>query len=238
MLYLVPTPLGNLEDVTRRALSTLAAVKAVYCEDTRRTRQLLSHFGISVPTLRYDDRDRRGVASALERLRRGDDLALVSDGGTPVLSDPGLRLVAAARAEGLPVSSLPGPSAVAAAVAGSGLPGDSFVFLGFLPRSPGRRRKALEAAAALGRTLVVYESPHRVLTLLDELAAVLGPAAQVAAARELSKLHEEWLIGTPAEVRARLAARERVLGELVVCAHPVRPDEAEQEEPHDPRHHA
>lgn len=219
-LYLVPTPLGNLEDITQRALRVLKTSKAVYCEDTRRTRVLLSHFGIRTPALRYDERDDRGVEKIVERLKSGDDLALASDAGTPVLSDPGLKLVAAARRAGVRVESLPGPSAVAAAVAGSGLPADSFVFLGFLPRSPGKRRRALEEAAALGRTVVLYESPFRVVDLLETVGEALGPEVRVSIARELSKVHEEWLSGSPAEVAAALKGRKEVLGEFVVMLAP------------------
>lgn len=220
MLYVVPTPLGNLEDMTARALRVLKESKVVFCEDTRRTRTLMSHFGLSVPLERYDENDERSVEKLLERVRRGDDVSLVSDGGCPALSDPGRRAVAAARREGLPVTSLPGPSAVAAAVAGSGLPGDSFVFLGFLPRTASKRRRALEEAKALGRTIVVYESPFRVLELLEDAEAALGPQAQAVAARELSKVHEEYVRGTVASVRADLAARAEILGEFVVLFHP------------------
>lgn len=215
-LYLVPTTLGNLEDITQRALRVLRESKAVYCEDTRRTRGLLSHFGIHTPALRYDEQDERGIEKILERLRAGDDLALASDAGTPVISDPGLRLVAAARREGLAVQSLPGPSAVASAVAGSGLPADSFVFLGFLPRSGGKRRRALEEAAALERTIVLYESPFRAVELLETVIEALGPETQVSIARELSKVHEEWIFGTAAEALAKLKDRKEVLGEFVV----------------------
>ena len=222
MLYLVPTPLGNLEDCTARALRALREARAVYCEDTRRTRGLLSHFGIHTPTFRYDERDARGIEKILERLRSGEDLALVSDSGTPVISDPGARLVAAARREGIPVTSLPGPSAVAAAVAGSGLPGDSFVFLGFLPRAPGKRSKLIAEAAALGRTVALYESPFRVVDLLETVVQTLGPETQVALARELSKLHEEWLFGSAAQLLEQLRSRKEILGEFVVMIGPVR----------------
>ena len=220
MLYVVPTPLGNLEDMTARALRVLKESAVVFCEDTRHTRMLMSHFGLSTPLERYDENDPRSVEKLLERVRRGDDVSLVSDGGCPGLSDPGRRAVAAARREGLPVTSLPGPSAVAAAVAGSGLPGDSFVFLGFLPRTGGKRRRALEEAKALGRTIVVYESPFRVLELLDDAAAALGADAQCVAARELSKIHEEYVRGTVASVRAAFAARPEILGEFAVLFHP------------------
>ena len=220
MLYVVPTPIGNLEDMTARALRTLKESSAVFCEDTRRTRALMSHFGLTAPLERYDENDSRSIDKMLERVRRGEAVSLVSDGGCPGLSDPGRRAVAAARREGLPVTALAGPSAVAAAVAGSGLPGDSFVFLGFLPRAASRRRRMLEEAKALGRTIVVYESPFRVVDLLADAEAALGPRAQAVAARELSKIHEEWVGGSVAAVRANLAARAEILGEFVVLFHP------------------
>ena len=220
MLAIVPTPLGNLEDMPPRALRTLREAAAVYCEDTRRTRNLMTHFGLSTPVLRYDERDERDERRVLERLRAGESLALVSDGGLPCISDPGRRLVSAASRQGFPVTVLPGPSAAVAAVAGSGLPGDSFVFLGFLPRAPGKQRRILQETAPLGRTMVVYESPFRVAAFLAVAEEVLGPKAQACVVRELSKLHEEWLRGTVAAVRAALAARAELLGEFVVVLHP------------------
>lgn len=221
MLYVVPTPLGNLEDMTPRALRALKDSAAVYCEDTRRTRQLMSHFGLSTPLLRYDERSDRCLDELLERLQSGKDVALVSDGGLPGVSDPGRRAVARARRAGLPVTALPGGSAVTTALAGSGLPADSFVFLGFLPRSAGKQRRELEEAAKLERTLVCYESPFRVVELLENAEAALGAGAQCCVARELSKVHEEWLFGTIAEVRAKLAARSEQLGEFVVMLNPM-----------------
>jgi 16S rRNA (cytidine1402-2'-O)-methyltransferase len=220
VLYLVPTPLGNLEDITLRALRVLKGADLILCEDTRRTRQLLSHYGIHAPTERYVEHRPRLVGRILELLAQGKSVALVSDSGTPLLSDPGLSLVSEARRRGLPVTSLPGPSAVAAAAAGSGLPADSFVFLGFLPRSTGKRRRILQEAAGLGRTLVLYESPFRVLDLLEDARQVLGDSARAAVSRELSKVHEEWLTGTLAEVAAALASRKDLLGEFVVLIHP------------------
>lgn len=219
MLYIVATPIGNLEDLSPRALRALKEVKAVYAEDTRRTLKLLTHFGVRVRVERYQDRNPRGVERILDQLRKGTDIALVSDSGMPVLSDPGLDLVAAARKEGLEICPLPGPFAGAAAVAGSGLPGDSFVFLGFLPRSKGKQRKAIEAAAALKKTLVIYESPFRVKALLEIAEEKLGPDAQAAVARELSKLHEEWVTGSLSEVRRKLDEKD-TRGEYVVVLHP------------------
>ena len=220
MLYVVPTPIGNLEDMTARALRVLKESSVVFCEDTRRTRVLMSHFGLTVPLERYDENDERSVGKLLDRVRRGDAVSLVSDGGCPGLSDPGRRAVAAARREGLPVTALAGPSAVAAAVAGSGLPGDSFVFLGFLPRTASKRRRILAEAKALERTIVVYESPFRVVELLEDAEAALGPQAQAVACRELTKIHEEWIRGSVTVVKADLAARAEILGEFVVLFHP------------------
>ncbi|MEK7656597.1 MAG: 16S rRNA (cytidine(1402)-2'-O)-methyltransferase [Elusimicrobiota bacterium] len=219
-LHIVPTPIGNLEDISPRALSVLTRVRAVLCEDTRRTRILLSRYAIGTPLFRYDERDERSLDRILERLCAGEDMALTSDAGTPALSDPGLKLVSRARRKGVPVCALPGPFAAATAVSASGLPGDSFIFLGFLPRSPSRRRKVLAEAAALRKTLVAYESPFRVLDLLAAAEETLGPSAQAALARELTKVHEEWLTGTVSSVRAALASREKILGECVLVLHP------------------
>lgn len=220
MLTIVPTPLGNLEDMPPRALRALKEAQAVYCEDTRRTRQLMSHFGLATPLMRYNEHDERSVADMLERLQSGKKLALVSDGGLPGISDPGRRIVAAARAHKIPVSAIPGGAAVTTALAGSGLPADSFVFLGFLPRTEGKQKKILQAAAALERTLAIYESPYRVVDLLATAAEALGGGKRCVVVRELSKLHEEWLSGTLDEVRANLAARAEILGEFVVMIDP------------------
>jgi 16S rRNA (cytidine1402-2'-O)-methyltransferase len=220
MLTIVPTPIGNLEDMPPRALRALKEASAVYCEDTRRTRILMSHFGLSTPLSRYSEHDPRSADQLLERLKSGSNCALVSDGGLPGVSDPGRRIVAMARKAHLPVTALPGPCAVVTALAGSGLPSDSFIFLGFLPRSAGRQRKVIAEAASLHRTIVMYESPFRVVELLENAEAVVGAKAQACVARELSKLHEEWLSGTLSEVRAQLSSREKQLGEFVVMIHP------------------
>jgi len=216
MLTIVPTPLGNLEDVTVRALRVLRGCDLVLCEDTRRTVKLLNRYSISKKLARYNERDERSVSEAAALLRAGKNLALVSDGGMPCISDPGWRLVALARAEGLPVSVLPGPSAVVTAAAGSGLPADSFVFLGFLPRARGRILKALRPALELGRTVILYESPFRINKFADLVCAEFGRDTRMALARELTKVYEEWLTGTAGEVRDRLAASGPVKGELVV----------------------
>lgn len=220
MLKIVPTPIGNLEDMPPRALRALKEAAVVYCEDTRRTRVLMSHFGLGTPLERYHEDDPRSVSRLLDRLGSGADCALVSDGGLPGVSDPGRRVVALARKKGLPITALPGPCAVVTALAGSGLPADSFVFLGFLPRSAGKQKKILLAAAALRRTIALYESPFRVVELLSTAEDALGPKAQACVVRELTKIHEEWVSGTIAEVRAALSARDKLLGEFVVLIHP------------------
>ncbi|MBI4676475.1 MAG: 16S rRNA (cytidine(1402)-2'-O)-methyltransferase [Elusimicrobia bacterium] len=220
MLYLVPTPIGNLDDISPRALRALGSVRAVFCEDTRRTRKLFSHFKISTPLLRYNERDERSRQGLLARLQEGQDIAVVSDGGMPGLSDPGRRIVELARAAGIGVSALPGPNAATTALAGSGLPADSFVMLGFLPRSPSKRNRALREAASLGKTVVLYESPYRVLRALQEAETAMGPSCRACAAREMTKVHEEWVGGTISEVRTVLAGRGELLGEFVLMFGP------------------
>jgi len=220
MLSLVPTPIGNLEDMTARALAALKSADAVYCEDTRRTRALMSHFGLSKELVRYDEHDSRCLEKMLSRLKDGESLALVSDAGLPGISDPGISIVGLARQAGVGVTALPGPSALTAALAGSGLPADSFVFLGFLPRTAGKRKRLLSQAAALGKTVAVYESPFRVAALLSEAAEVFGPDAPACAAREISKVYEEWVSGSLREVQEALARKTEILGEFVVLFHP------------------
>ena len=216
-LYIVSTPIGNLEDITLRALRVLREASVVACEDTRQTGKLLSHFGISKPLISYHEHNETARATELlGRLERGDDVALVSDAGTPLLSDPGYRLVAAAIAAGVPVVPVPGPSAVLGALAAAGLATDAFRFCGFLPQKSGQRRKALEELRAADCTLVCYEAPHRILAALEDVEAVMGPQRPVAIARELTKLHEEFLRGTAAEVRAQLAAKSSIKGEITL----------------------
>jgi len=183
MLSVVATPLGNLEDMAPRSLRALREAAAVFCEDTRRTRTLMSRFNIATPVLRYDEHDERDNQRALARLQAGERLALVSDGGLPCISDPGRRLVALARRNAIPVTVLPGPCAAAAAVAGSGLPGDSFVFLGFLPRSDGKKKKILKETAALGRTMVAimenYQQPDGSIEIPKVLRVWMGGRSKI-----------------------------------------------------------
>ncbi|MGA8581197.1 MAG: 16S rRNA (cytidine(1402)-2'-O)-methyltransferase [Bryobacteraceae bacterium] len=215
-LYLVATPIGNLEDITYRAVRLLGEVDVIACEDTRQTRKLLDHYGISKPTISYHEHNEAPRAAELaERLRAGATVALVSDAGMPLVSDPGYRLVRAAIEAGIPVEPVPGPSAALAALAASGLPTAAFQFVGFLPAKSGQRSRALESLREESATLIFYEAPHRVLEALDAIADVLGPRP-VVAARELTKVHEEFVRGTAAEVRAQLAARGSVKGEFTL----------------------
>jgi 16S rRNA (cytidine1402-2'-O)-methyltransferase len=219
-LYLVATPIGNLEDITLRALRVLRECTVIAAEDTRRTGVLLKLFGIAKPMLSHHafNEARRGD-ELLARLRAGETVALVSDAGTPGISDPGERVVRAALDAGLRVEAVPGPCALVAALTASGLPSDEFHFIGFLPHKSGQRRKRLETAAASGGTLVLYESPYRIGKLLGELSELL-PARRVVLARELTKRFEEFLRGTPAELAKALEGRT-VKGEFVVLVGPA-----------------
>lgn len=214
-LYLVATPIGNLEDITLRALRTLKECDVVAAEDTRRTGQLLKHFGISKPMLSYFQfNEAKRSEEIIGRLQRGEKVALVTDAGSPGISDPGERVVKAAVAAGFRVESVPGPSALVAALTASGLPTGEFHFIGFLPHKSGQRRKQLERLQGYEGTLVLYESPYRVERLLGELSE-LFPTRQVVLARELTKKFEEYLRGTPAQLIEVLKSRS-LKGEFVV----------------------
>jgi 16S rRNA (cytidine1402-2'-O)-methyltransferase len=214
-LYLVATPIGNLEDITLRALRTLKECDVVAAEDTRRTGQLLKHFGISKPMLSYFQfNEAKRSEEIIERLQRGEKVALVTDAGSPGISDPGERVVRAARAARLRVESVPGPCALVAALTASGLPTEEFHFIGFLPHKSGQRRKQLEALKNFAGTLVLYESPYRIEKLLVELAEVF-PDRQVVLTRELTKKFEEFLRGTPAEL-LEVTKKRSLKGEFVV----------------------
>jgi 16S rRNA (cytidine1402-2'-O)-methyltransferase len=216
VLYIVATPIGNLEDITLRAVRVLREADLIACEDTRHTRKLLDHFGIATPAISYHEHNEAARATELiEKIEGGANIALVSDAGTPLVSDPGYRLVAAAVAAGIAVVPVPGPSAATAALAASGLPTDSFRFCGFLPPKATQRRKALEQLKSETCTLIFYETPHRIIEALEDVAAVMG-ARPVVIARELTKLHEEFLRGAAAELRAQLAARPSVKGEFTL----------------------
>jgi 16S rRNA (cytidine1402-2'-O)-methyltransferase len=207
-LYIVPTPLGNLEDMTLRALRVLKEVALIATEDTRTTGKLLAHFGISCPMLSYFEHSKPAqLERVLAALAEGD-VALVSEAGTPLLSDPGYQLVVAAVAQGITVIPLPGPCAPIVALSASGLPTDRFLFAGFLPRKAGERRRALAELVDQPATLLFFEAPHRVREALADLAEVLGAQRQVAVCRELTKLHEEIWRGTLAGALAEWIARE------------------------------
>jgi 16S rRNA (cytidine1402-2'-O)-methyltransferase len=214
-LYLVATPIGNLEDITLRALRVLRECDVVAAEDTRRTGQLLRHFGIAKPLLSYFQfNEARRSEEIIERLRRGEKVALVTDAGSPGISDPGERVVAAAVAAGLRVEAVPGACALIAALTTSGLPTDEFHFIGFLPHKSGQRRRQLEALKAFAGTLALYESPYRIGKLLGELNEVF-PRRQVVLAREITKKFEEFLRGTPTQLLEKLKTRS-LKGEFVV----------------------
>jgi len=218
VLYVVATPIGNLQDLSPRAQAILRGVGAVCAEDTRRTRQLLAHFGIAQTLIAVHEHNEDAQAGALvARLAAGQSLALVSDAGTPLISDPGYRLVRAARAAGIRVSPIPGPSALIAALSVSGLASDRFVFEGFLPARASARREHLAGLAGETRTLVLYESSHRLADMLTDAVDVFGGERQAVIARELSKLFETVLDGTLAQLQARVIAdADQRRGECVV----------------------
>ncbi len=217
-LYVVATPIGNLNDLSPRARAILAGVDAIAAEDTRTSGVLLKHFGIEARLVALHEHNEDRVSPELvARLKRGECLALISDAGTPLVSDPGFALVRAARAAGVPIYAVPGPCAAIAALSVSGLPSDRFVFEGFLPPKRAARRARLQALAHEPRTLIVYESAHRILECLEDVVAVLGGARRVGLARELTKRFEESVTAPAAEVRAWLAAEvERRRGEFVL----------------------
>ncbi len=226
-LYLVATPIGNLEDITLRALRVLRSCDVVAAEDTRRTGRLLQHFGIQKPLIScFHFNEARRAGEILERLRDGRTVALVSDAGSPGISDPGERVVSAVRSAGLRVEPVPGACALVAALTASGLPTGEFHFVGFLPVKSGQRARRLQELASLPGTLVIYESPYRITRLVDELAVAL-PEREVVLAREITKRFEEWIRGRPAAIQGQLALRPRK-GEFVVMVGPVRDDEAEE----------
>jgi 16S rRNA (cytidine1402-2'-O)-methyltransferase len=220
-LYLVATPIGNLQDITLRALDVLRRADRICCEDTRQTQKLLNHFGLGTPTESLHEHNEHERAAALvEALQSGQRIAVVSDAGMPAISDPGAVLTRAAIAAGVPVIPIPGANAAASALVASGLPVSEFTFFGFLPEKAGQRRTRLEELAALPRTSaatwIFYEAPHRIVETLADFEAVFGPALRVVVARELTKVHEEFLRGTAAEVRKAMEARDRVRGEITL----------------------
>ena len=223
-LYLVGTPIGNLEDITLRALRVLEQADSIACEDTRETQKLLNHFGIRTPLVSYHAHNEQERAGTLvSELKLGRRIAVVTDAGMPGISDPGVRLAQEAIAAGVAVIPVPGANAALSALVGSGLATESFLFQGFLPSKAGERRTALERLALKGdaATLIFYEAPHRILETLSDVEAVWGGSCRVVVARELTKLHEEFLRGSVSEVRKDLAGRDRVRGEITLLIEPV-----------------
>jgi 16S rRNA (cytidine1402-2'-O)-methyltransferase len=226
-LYLVATPIGNLEDITLRALRVLKGVDMIACEDTRQTQKLLHHYGISTRLISYHEHNELTKAAELVvDLESGAKIALVTDAGMPGISDPGFRLITLAIRHHVPVIPIPGASAFLAALVASGLPTDSFRFSGFLPSKRGERRTLLESVGTSPRTQVFYEAPHRVLESLEDIIEVLGPNRHVVVAREVTKLHEEFLRGRATEVFGTLKSRGEVKGEITLLI--AKPDEATQ----------
>lgn len=219
MLYLVPTPIGNLEDITYRAVRVLQEVDLVACEDTRRSGVLLDHYDIDTPTTSYHEHnERERTPDLLTRMRAGRDVALVTDAGSPGISDPGFYLTRACWREDIAVQALPGATALVPALTASGLPSDRFVFEGFLPKKKGRQTR-LKSLSQEVRTIVLYEAPYRLLRTLDDLIDHFGSDRAVAVARELTKKFEEIERGTLSDVRAYFASYENLRGECVIVVH-------------------
>jgi 16S rRNA (cytidine1402-2'-O)-methyltransferase len=215
-LYVVATPIGNLEDITFRAVDVLKKVIFVLAEDTRETSKLLQRYKIETRVISYRDQNHeRMMPKILEKLDMGMNLALVSDCGTPLISDPGYRLVSELRKLGYEIIPLPGPCALTSAISVSGFPTDKFSFLGFLPKSEGKREKILDKFGNVESTLVIYESPHRLIKLLEEVERVLGNR-EVFLAKDISKKREEYISGTVVEILKQLSKEEKIYGEYVV----------------------
>jgi 16S rRNA (cytidine1402-2'-O)-methyltransferase len=220
MLYMVATPIGNLADISERAAAILRSVDLIACEDTRTTRVLLRHIGAQRDLIAYHDHNEKRVATELaDRLEAGSSIAVVSDAGTPGLSDPGFRVVRECRRRGLPVVSVPGPSALLALLSSAGLPTNAFSYFGFLPPKKAARRSFLEKHIEFPHTIALYESCHRIAAFVDEIAEILGPGRVIAVGKELTKLHETVFVGTSDVVRERLA-NVPLKGEFVLLIAP------------------
>ncbi|HKB68104.1 MAG TPA: 16S rRNA (cytidine(1402)-2'-O)-methyltransferase [Pyrinomonadaceae bacterium] len=231
-LYLIATPIGNLEDITHRAVRLLGEVEIIACEDTRHTKKLLNHYGINTRTISYHEHNERERATELiERLKAGADVAVVSDAGTPGISDPGFRLARIAIDHELQVVPVPGASALISALVASGLPTDEFFFGGFLPARAGARRARLAELRSLPATLIFYEGPHRIAATLKDALEILGQR-QAVVARELTKMHEEIARGSLSELAARFSSPERARGEMVlIIDRTVMPNESAGSQP-------
>jgi 16S rRNA (cytidine1402-2'-O)-methyltransferase len=229
-LYLVATPIGNLEDITLRALRVLRQADRIACEDTRQTQKLLNHFEIRTPTVSYHMHNEGSRTEELiAELKNGGRIAVVSDAGTPGIADPGGQIVAAALGAGVDVFPIPGANAAISGLIASGLSTEQFTFHGFLPAKAGQRKTALEDLGRGDVTHIFYEAPHRILDTLADIDAVFGPQQHIVIARELTKLHEEFLRGTVADLRSQLAARASVRGEIVLLLAPAAPESTSED---------
>jgi len=227
-LYLVATPIGNLEDITLRAIRVLKQADLIACEDTRQTQKLLNHYGIETPTISYHEHNEAARAAELvEQLAHGARIAVVTDAGMPGISDPGFRLLSLAIERGVPVVPIPGPAAFVSALVASGLPMESFSFRGFLSPKSGARRRELEQFRNSSETAIFYEAPHRILATLEDVVATLGPERRVVVGRELTKIHEEFLRGTAAEVLDTVKNRGEIKGEMVLLIGPAAEEETQ-----------
>jgi 16S rRNA (cytidine1402-2'-O)-methyltransferase len=216
-LYLVGTPIGNLEDITLRALRVLKEADVIACEDTRQTAKLLHHYAIDKPTVSYHEHNELTRAAGLvARLERGDNVAVVSDAGMPGINDPGYRLVTLAIQHGIRVEPIPGASAFLSALVASGLPTDAFHFGGFLPAKSGARRSSLEAIRKSSQTEIFYDAPHRIVETIRDIVETLGPARHVVVGREITKMHEEFLRGPAGDLLAQLEQRGEIRGEITL----------------------
>ncbi len=223
-LYIVATPLGNLEDLSFRALRVLSEVDGIACEDSRRTVKLLNRYEIKTPLITYQEYNKeRAGKGIIARLKRGEKIALVSDAGTPGISDPGFNLIRDCIAEGIDVEVIPGPSAIIGALVLSGLPTDRFCFEGFLPSKREKRKEKLAELRTESRTLVMYESPHRLKEALEDIAEIF-PGRRCALIREMTKIHEEVIRGTVEEVSAEISSRDSVQGEITIVLEGYRPE--------------
>jgi 16S rRNA (cytidine1402-2'-O)-methyltransferase len=221
-LYLVATPIGNLEDITLRAIRVLKQADLIACEDTRQTQKLLNHYGISTRTISYHEHNEASRAAELvKELEKGLRIAVVTDAGMPGVADPGFRLTALAIEHGIPVVPIPGPAAFVAALVASGLPVESFSFRGFLPPKSGARRRVLEKLRTSSETEIFYEAPHRIREALQDVVEVLGPERPVVVARELTKIHEEFLRGPAGQILEDLKGREVIKGEITLLVGPA-----------------
>src|SRR5579884_1484212 len=227
-LYLVATPIGNLADITFRAIRVLKQVDLIACEDTRQTQKLLNHYGIETPAISYHEHNEASRATELiEKLAQRARIAIVSDAGMPGISDPGFRLVSLAIERGVPVIPIPGAAAFVSALVASGLRAESFSFRGFLPAKRGARRRELERIGASLQTEIFYEAPHRIRETMEDIVAVLGYGRRVVVARELTKVHEEFLRGTARQLSGELETRAEIKGEITLLIGPASEEEVQ-----------